>query len=95
MCMKCRTFWKKDEYPSLIISEVTELGRGFIYIDNDNINESCLNNSKLHLNKKGTSLFSKNISTSVDVIWYASTDTKDIDSTNQTFKKKVIILIRC
>ena len=44
------------------------LGRGFIYIDNDNINESCLNNSKLHLNKKGTSLFSKNISTSLDVI---------------------------
>ena len=44
------------------------LGRGFIYIDNDNINESCLNNSKLHLNKKGTSLFSKKISTSLDVI---------------------------
>ena len=42
------------------------LGRGFI--DNDNINESCLNNSKLHFNKKGTSLFSKNISTSLDVI---------------------------
>ena len=39
------------------------LSRGFIYI-----NESCLNNSKLHLNKKGTSLFSKNISTSLDVI---------------------------
>ena len=30
------------------------LGRGFIFVDNDNINESCLNNSKLHLNKKGT-----------------------------------------
>ena len=44
------------------------LGRGFIYVDNDKINESCLNNSKLHLNKKGTNLFSKNISTSLDVI---------------------------
>ena len=44
------------------------LGRGFVYIDNDNINESCLNNSKLQLNKKGTSLFSKNISTSLYVI---------------------------
>ena len=44
------------------------LGREFIYIVNDNINESCLNYSKLHLNKKGTSLFSKNISTSLDVI---------------------------
>ena len=29
------------------------LSRGFIYIDSDNINESCLNNSKLHPNKKG------------------------------------------
>ena len=51
------------------------LGRGFIYIDNDNINESCLNNSKLYLNKKDTSLFSKNIS-------------KDIDNTNHNLKKK-------
>ena len=30
------------------------LGKGFVFVDNDNINESCLNNSKLHLNKKGT-----------------------------------------
>ena len=22
MCMKFRTFWKKEEYPSLIISEI-------------------------------------------------------------------------
>ena len=44
------------------------LGGEFIYIDNGNINEFSLNNSKLHLNKKGTSLFSKNISTSLDVI---------------------------
>ena len=44
------------------------LGRRFIYIDNGNVNESCLNNSKLHLNKKGTNLFSKNILTSLDII---------------------------
>ena len=44
------------------------LGRGFIYADNDNINESCLINSKLHLNKEGTNLLSKSILTSVDVI---------------------------
>ena len=24
MCMKFRTFWKKDEYPSLIISEIMD-----------------------------------------------------------------------
>ena len=44
------------------------LGRGFIYVDNDNINESCLNNTKLHLNKRGTNLFSKNILTSLNGI---------------------------
>ena len=44
------------------------LGRGFIYVGNDNINESCLNNSKLHLNKKDTIFFSKNNLTSLDVI---------------------------
>ena len=44
------------------------LGREFIYIDNDSVNESCLNNSKLHLNKKGTNFFSKNVLTSLDII---------------------------
>ena len=48
--------------------KLNESGRGFFYVDNDNINESCLNNSKLHLNKKGADLFSKKISTSLDVI---------------------------
>ena len=24
MCMQFRTFWKKDEYPSLIISEIMD-----------------------------------------------------------------------
>ena len=30
------------------------LGKGFIFVNNDNINELCLNNIKLHLNKKET-----------------------------------------
>ena len=37
------------------------LGKGFIFVDNDNINEYCLNNSKLYLNKKGTKRIAKNI----------------------------------
>ena len=33
MCMKSRTFWKKNEYPSLIISEVIESERvGYLNI---------------------------------------------------------------
>ena len=36
-------------------------GKGFIFVENNNINESDLNNSKLHLNIKGTIIFSQNI----------------------------------
>ena len=35
--------------------------KGFIFIENANINDSGLNNSKLHLNKKGTNIFTQNI----------------------------------
>ena len=61
------------------------LGRGFVYVNNDNINEYCLN--KLDLDKKGTNLFSKNISTPLDVTWNASTDTKSINNTDTNLKK--------
>ena len=27
MCMKFRTFWKKEQYPSLIITEIIEAER--------------------------------------------------------------------
>ena len=37
------------------------LGKGLIFVDKSNIDESCLNISKLHLSKKGTQLFSQNI----------------------------------
>ena len=32
-------------------------GKEFIFVDNANIYKNCLNNSKLHLNRKGTTLF--------------------------------------
>ena len=44
------------------------LGKGFLFVDNDNINESCLNNSKLHFNKKSTEQLAKNILSSLDNI---------------------------
>ena len=36
-------------------------GKGFVFIENDNIGESGMNNSKLHLNKKGTNILTQNI----------------------------------
>ena len=44
------------------------LGKGFIFVDHDNINESCLNKSKFHLNKKGSQQLAKNILSSLDNI---------------------------
>ena len=35
-------------------------GNEFFFIDNSNIDASCLNKSKLHLNKKGTSYLPNN-----------------------------------
>ena len=37
------------------------LGKGLIFVDNSNIDESCINNSKLHLSKKGMQLLSQNL----------------------------------
>ena len=37
------------------------IGKGFIFADNANIKENCLNNSNFHLNREGTTLFTKNI----------------------------------
>ena len=36
-------------------------GKGFLFTENANINESGLNNSKLHLNKKGANILTQNI----------------------------------
>ena len=33
----------------------------FLFVDNVNIEESCLNNSKLHLNHKGTHILCQNV----------------------------------
>ena len=43
-------------------------GKGFIFVDNDNINVSCLNNSKLHRYKKGAQRLAKNILSFLDNI---------------------------
>ena len=41
-------------------------GKGMIFINNSNIDSTCLNRSKLHLNKSGTSLLIKNFSKAVN-----------------------------
>ena len=53
---------------SSIIQKKFCLGKGFIFVDNDKIDEPCLNNGKLHLNKKGTQRLTKHILSSLDNI---------------------------
>ena len=40
-------------------------GNNFLFVDNVNVEESCLNNSKLHLNDKGTNILCQNIKNSI------------------------------
>ena len=42
------------------------IGKGLIFVDDSSIDESCLNNSKLYLSKKGTQLLSQNILRSLE-----------------------------
>ena len=42
--------------------------KGMIFINNSNINNSCLNRSKLHSKKSGTSLLIKNFSKAVNSV---------------------------
>ena len=44
-------------------------GQGLIIINNNNIDGTCLNRGRLHLNKKGYSKFSLNLIESVKSIW--------------------------
>ena len=44
-------------------------GNNFLFVDNVNIEESCLNNSKLHLNHKATNILCQNIKNSMYHYW--------------------------
>ena len=57
-------------------------GKGFVFIENDNIIESGLNNSKLHLNKKGTNILTQNIKRSFNQFWSSDRHTHEVDITN-------------
>ena len=54
----------------------------FIFVDNDNVNESFLKSSKLYFNKMGTWQLFTNILSSLDNIWYVATFNIGSDVTN-------------
>ena len=63
-------------------------GNNFLFVDNVNVEESCLNNSKLHLNHKGTNILSKyqkfNLPYSSSV-----TNNREIDITKLSLSKDI------
>ena len=73
-------------------------GNNFLFIDNDNINESCLNNSKLHLNQKGTNVLCENIKKSLYNYWSSQTHRRKIDITNLNLTEdidQILFDLRC
>ena len=52
-------------------------GMGMVFINNSNIDITCLNRSKLHLNKGGTSLLIKNFSKAVNSVWLINNNDND------------------
>ena len=55
--------------------------KGFVFIGNANINESGMNNSKLHLNKERTNVLTQNIKRSFNQFW-SYEHTHEVDITN-------------
>ena len=56
-------------------------GKGIKFINNSNIDGSCLNRSKLHLNKSGTALLVKNFSQALKPNWLCSFNDSVADKT--------------
>ena len=63
-------------------------GNNFLFVDNVNVEESCLNNSKLHLNHKGTNILSKYQKFNLP---YSSsaTNNREIDITKLSLSKDI------
>ena len=57
-------------------------GKGFNFIENPTINESGLNISKLHLNKKGTNLLTQSVKSSLNQFWSSDRHTNEVSITN-------------
>ena len=51
-------------------------GKGFTLIDSNNINESCLNRGKHHLNRRGSSYLANNFKKFVESLWESKSSAK-------------------
>ena len=60
-----------DEYIKSINEKIESLctSKGLSFIDNSSIDKSCLNRSKLHLNRRGSSFLANNFKKFVNSLW--------------------------
>ena len=52
------------------------IGKGLTFIDNNNVNESCLNRGKLHLNRRGSSYLANNFKKFIESLWESKSSAK-------------------
>ena len=52
------------------------MGKGLTFIDNNNINESCLNRGKFHLNRKGSTYLAHNFKKFIESLWESKSSAK-------------------
>ena len=82
-----RNFGQKTEDLNLKLKRYCE-GNKFLFVDNVNIEKSCLNNSKLHLNYKGTNILCQNIKNSI-YHYRSSTNNRKIDIANLSLSRNI------
>ena len=52
------------------------IGKCLTFIDNNNINEPCLNRDKLHLNRRGSSYLANNFKKFIESLWESKSSAK-------------------
>ena len=64
-------------------------GNNFLFVDHVNVEESCLNDSKLHLSHERKNTLCQNIKNSIHHYRSSLTNNREIDTTNLNLSKDI------
>ena len=67
------------------------IGKGLTFINNNNINESCLNRGKLYLNRRGSSYLANNFKNFIELLWESKSSAKVCINSHKHLKTEVMI----
>ena len=65
------------------------IGKGLTFIDNNNIYESCLNQGKLHLNRRGSSYLANNFKKFIESLWEPKSSAKVYTDSHKHLKTEL------